>query len=250
MNMARASYRTVLLLGSLWCAFAAAAASARPSQVVFLTRPTSAVQGSTVQATAVVSRAGPPGGGILRRGPRRAVRGGPVQAAVVVPRAVPGGGGIGRRGRAGRAAVAPVVRPRPPSGGRLPRTAAPGRWTIAVTCGSAGSASGSFDVTRRITQPAAVTVAVEQAGFAVGGTQLGYGVVLRDTSSTRDAVGVTVTVNVVDAANRVLRTDTSRISGIPAGETYYFGGDVFLDAGAAPASLQVTARAESDQAKR
>jgi len=105
-------------------------------------------------------------------------------------------------------------------------------------------------VTRRITQPAAVTVAVEQAGFAVGGTQLGYGVVLRDTSSTRDAVGVTVTVNVVDAANRVLRTDTSRISGIPAGETYYFGGDVFLDAGAAPASLQVTARAESDQAKR
>src|SRR4051812_15520208 len=220
MNMARASYRTVLLLGSLWCAFAAAAASARPSQVVFLTRPTSAVQGSTVQATVVVSRAVPRCAGILRHG------------------------------KASTATVAPVVRLRATFAWRLPPTAAPGRWTIAVRCGSAGSASGSFAVTRRITQPAAVTVAVEQSGFAVGATELGYGVVLRDTSPSRDAVGVTVTVNVVDAANRVLRTDTSRISGIPAGATYYFGGDVSLDAGAAPANLQVTARAESDQAKR
>jgi len=218
--MVRGSCRTILLAAALWCTLAAASASARPSQVVFLTRPASAVQGGTVSATVVLSRA--------------------------VPRCT----GTLRHGKTSTAKVAPVARLRAAFAWRLPATAAPGAWTIAVECGSAGSASGSFKVTRRTAPPAAVTVAVEKAGFAVAGTELGYGIVLRDTSPTRDAVGVTVTVNVVDAANRVLRTETTRISGLPAGSTYYFGGDVFLDAGSTPANLQVTARAESDQAKK
>src|SRR3954453_9541058 len=223
--MVRGSCRTIillpgLLLPALWCTLAAGAASARQGEVVFLTSPASAAQGSTVRATVVVSRAVPRCTGTLRHA-------GTSSAKVVA-----------------------VVRLRASFAWRLPATAAPRTWTIAVKCGRAGSAFGSFRVTRRTTPPAAVMVAVEKSGFSVAGTELGYGVVLRDTSATRDAVGVTVTVNVVDAANRVLRTDTSRISGIPAGATYYFGGDVSLDAGAAPANLQVTARAESDQAKR
>lgn len=219
--MVRGSCRTILLLAALWCTLAAASASARPSQVVFLNRPASAVQGSTVSATVVLSRAVPRCTGTLRHGTTSTTK-----------------------------AVA-VARLRASFAWKLPATAAPGTWTIAVTCGSAGSASGSFKVTRRIAPPAAVTVAVDKSGFSVAGTELGYGVVLRNTSATRDAVGVTVTVNVVDAASRVLRTEATRISGIPAGSTYYFGGDVFLDAGsAAPASLQVAARAESDQPKK
>jgi|1186.fasta_scaffold01376_2 hypothetical protein len=223
--MVRGSCRTILLLTglllpALWCTLAAGAASARQGEVVFLTSPASAAQGSTVRATVVVSRAVPRCTGTLRHA-------GTSSAKVVA-----------------------VVRLRASFAWRLPATAAPGTWTIAVKCGRAGSAFGSFKVTRRTTPPAAVMVAVEKSGFSVAGTELGYGVVLRDTSATRDAVGVTVTVNVVDAANRVLRTDTSHLSGIPAGSTYYFGGDVFLDAGSAPASLQVSVRTEGDQPKR
>lgn len=217
--MVRGTCRTILLYAALCCTLAAGTASARPSQVVFLTKPVSAAPGGTVQATVVVSTA--------------------------VPRCT----GTLRHGKTSSSKVAAVVRLRATFSWRLPVTAPPGAWTVAVQCGSAGSAVSTLRVTRP-TAPPAAAIAVDKAGFSVAGTELGYGVVLRDTSPTRDVLGVTVTVNVVDAANHVLRTDTSVISGIAAGSTYYFGGDVFLDAGAVPASLQVTARAAGDQARR
>jgi hypothetical protein len=94
----------------------------------------------------------------------------------------------------------------------------------------------------------------DRSGFSVadsaGSRMLGYGIVLRNSTPDRDALGVTVTVNVVDASNGVLTTDVARIAGIAASATYYFGGVVSLDASAAPANLHVNIQVESGRPTR
>jgi hypothetical protein len=196
----------------------------RPAQVVFLTKPASAVQGSAVRATVVVSR--------------------------VVPRC----SGALRHGRTTSTKVAPVVRLRASFTWQLPAAATPGVWSIAISCGLAGSTSGSLRVTKR--QPPAIppTVVADRSGFSVadsGGSRvMGYGIVLRNSTPGQDAIGVTVTVNVVDASNGVLKTDTTRIAAIAASTTYYFGGAVPLDASAAPANLQVNVQVEAGRPAR
>jgi hypothetical protein len=197
----------------------------RSGAVAFLTRPVRAVQGSAVRATVVLSR--------------------PVLRCT----------GTLRHGRKGSTKVAAVVRLRASFTWKLAATAAPGVWSIGVACGVAGSTSASFRVTRRTPPPPALaTVAVDRTGFSVAATaappELSYGVVLRNSSPDRDAIGVTVTVNVVDAANGVLKTDTTQITGIPAATTYYLGNALSLDAGAAPASLAVAVHVDSGQARR
>ena len=80
---------------------------------------------------------------------------------------------------------------------------------------------------------------------------MSYGIVLRNSTPGQDAIGVTVTVNVVDASNAVLKTDVSRITGIPASGTYYFGGVVPLDpSAAAPANIAVSVQVESGRPTR
>src|SRR5262245_42925414 len=111
--------RRTLLLAAAAGALLAAPAGARPSQVSFLTKPAGAPQGSVVRATVVLSRAVPSCSGSVRH------------ASTAVTN------------------VADVVRQRASFSWRLPAAAAPGLWTIAVTCGPAGSAKASFRVTRR-----------------------------------------------------------------------------------------------------
>jgi hypothetical protein len=211
--------RLTLLLIAAAAAVLAAPAATRSSEVGFLTKPTSAQQGSLVRATVVVSRA------------------------------VATCSGTVRHARTALKKSAGVARLRASFSWRLPAAAAPGVWTISVTCGTAGSAKASFRVTRRAaTGPPAV--AVDKTGFAVGSQQVGYGIVLRNTAADRDAVGVTLTVNVLDAGGAALKSEVSRIPGIPAASTYYFGGVVSLAAGTTPSSLQASVRVESGQASR
>jgi hypothetical protein len=217
--MVRGPRRTILI-AAVAAAVLAAPAATRSSQVLFLTKPAGASQGSAVRATVVLSRAVPSCSGSLRH----------ARTAVT--------------------SVAEVVRQRAFFSWQLPASASPGLWTIAVTCGPAGSAKTSFRVTRRAPPTAPPAVTVEKTGFSAGGGQVGYGIVLRNAAADRDAIGVTLTVKVLDAGGSVLKSEVSRIPGIPATTTSYFGSVVPLDAGTTAASVQANVTVEAGQARR
>lgn len=137
--------------------------------------------------------------------PVRAVQGSEVRATVVLSRAVARCSGTLRHGRTGSTKLAAVVGLRASFTWKLAATAPTGVWSIGVTCGLAGSTSASLRVTKRTPPPVPPTVVVDRSGFSFPGTAappaLSYGVVLRNSTPDRDAIGVTVTVNVVDASN-------------------------------------------------
>lgn len=75
-------------------------------------------------------------------------------------------------------------------------------------------------------------VVIDKAGFAYKGEydEVGYGLVLENTSSL-DAVGVQVSVNFMDKGGTILTTEDSTINVIPAGGTYYLGGQTYTEDG-------------------
>ncbi len=113
----------------------------------------------------------------------------------------------------------------------------------AVAPGNVASAAVSIEPRYQPVLPSGPPVSVVKSGFsdAAGGStrETDYGVVLHNTSTTLDAVDVTVTVNAVDASNVVVGTEGRIVSAIPAGATYYFGGSIIHSASRATASLEV-----------
>jgi len=84
-----------------------------------------------------------------------------------------------------------------------------------------------------------VKVVVDGAGFSVGGYgQGGYGLALKNTSTTMDAEEVQVTVNLLDKSGTIITTADQTFNLIPAGGTFYFGGDFSVDKGAKPAKME------------
>lgn len=80
---------------------------------------------------------------------------------------------------------------------------------------------------------------VADYGFYQGTGLSGYGVAVKNASQDADAIGVTVSVNALDARKRVVGSDSNDVSVIPAGETFNVGGD--LDVGNAKIDdLEVT----------
>jgi len=125
---------------------------------------------------------------------------------------------------------------------RTSTSAALGRWTVTVSCGAAGRAKASIVVVKRPV-PAAVTL--QRSGFSqrldpAGGSEVDYGLVLRNASSDEAALTVSVTVSFLDAANAIIKTESNEIAGIPKATTYYFGDDVFMDAPGTVARLETT----------
>lgn len=82
-------------------------------------------------------------------------------------------------------------------------------------------------------------VVVRDQGFLEDET-IGYGVVLRNTSTTQDALDITVTTNFVDASGVILVTDKHTINVIPAATTYYHGGETFTDDGKHVSRMETT----------
>ncbi|MCX6372664.1 MAG: hypothetical protein NTX16_06200, partial [Actinobacteria bacterium] len=81
-------------------------------------------------------------------------------------------------------------------------------------------------------------VVVDGAGFALGDyRQVGYGLVLKNPSSM-DASDVQVTVNLMDKSGAILETDNTRLSLIPAGDTFYFGGQIQVAKGDKPTKME------------
>lgn len=200
------------------------------------------VQAVTVSAEATVVR--------LRIAPKTVTGGERVTIAVAVsPAGVTCRGAI--RPATGTAVILRAKRATPGQARWTVRTKASqaGVSVVRVNCGKAGSARGSFRVRRPTPPPPPVIpakVVVEKAGIAsrlssTGSWFAGYGIVLRNVSIYEDAISVSVTVNILDSGSRILKTEVDTYAAIPAGRTYYAGGESILEGGQ-PARLEVRAQ--------
>jgi hypothetical protein len=116
---------------------------------------------------------------------------------------------------------------------RVPRAAEVGKASARVSCKGLAAKTRTFIVKRRLT-PASVTVV--KSGLTQvpdgydNGTTISYGLVLVNHSQDEDARDVEVDVNLLDAAGNAVASETKYISGgIPAGDTYYVGDQVFTN---------------------
>jgi hypothetical protein len=96
-------------------------------------------------------------------------------------------------------------------------------------------------------------VVVEKSGIAarlssIGSWFGGFGIVLRNVSPDEDALDVQVTVNILDAGGRIVKTEVEYFIAIPAGMTYYAGGETIYE-GAQPARLEVRTSVRERQKK-
>lgn len=130
---------------------------------------------------------------------------------------------------------------------RVPRSAKSGAGTARVACTGAGTGSKRFRITALpppapATIPAKVVVmknAIAQRASSIGSTFASYGIVLQNISPDEDAFRVELLVNILDAGGRILRSETDTYEEIPAGATYYAGGDSIFTGTAA--RLEITA---------
>ena len=117
----------------------------------------------------------------------------------------------------------------------VPQDAATGAARVTASCARAGT------ITRRLMIVGSVIplkIDVVQTGFSVrvlsyGGSSVSYGVILKNTSSTQDALTLSTLVNFVGADNRLIGSVSGGLSGIAAGSEYALGGDLSFT-GAAP----------------
>jgi hypothetical protein len=125
---------------------------------------------------------------------------------------------------------------------RMRADAAAGRWTLTVTCPGTGRATAHFTVAPKVV-PAQITV--EKSGFSQQstggqGTEIAYGLILINQSTTTDARDVTVNVKFLDSRGRSVTTWTSTVAVIPAATRFYLAGKAFSDNPLAVASMQVS----------
>src|SRR4051794_22531797 len=119
----------------------------------------------------------------------------------------------------------------------------------AVRCGRSGSLSRLFTVVGGAVRPAKLQNVAQ--GFSQrpnsydGGSTVSYGVVLDNPSDTRDAQNVTVLVNFLDSAGKVLQTATTRTATVGAAATYNVGGYAQLSTQAPVSRLEVVVQTDS-----
>lgn len=101
--------------------------------------------------------------------------------------------------------------------------------------------------------PGPANVVVVKKGFSEttfpSVAEADYGVVLVNTSSDHDAKSIQVTVNAVNASDAVIATDSTLLLAIPAGGTYYVGGELVRPNGSATARLDVQVSVGQSTAK-
>lgn len=133
----------------------------------------------------------------------------------------------------------------------VPTNVQAGRATATVQCGRAGTLTRRLMIVGRLLAPKIVLL---QSGFStrtVGtGTELSYGLILHNTSSTRDATQVSVQVNFVLSDDHLLGTDTHTVSLIRAGTDYYYGASVTFPGAAPIARLEVVLQTQGFAARQ
>ena len=110
-------------------------------------------------------------------------------------------------------------------GGTQPNTSAP---KDAATSGSSTPASIATVTGSPLPSSAGsqqAKVIVENSGLSVRGKQVGYGLVLRNTSTDQDATSVKVTCNLLDGSGTILDTRIETLGLVPTGKQFFYGGD-------------------------
>ena len=131
----------------------------------------------------------------------------------------------------------------------LADSAPAGPARASVACGRAGSVSRIFTVVGSTARHS--KLAIVKSGYTQrpdqydAGSTVSYGVVLNNPSATEDAGSVTVLVNFVDAANRVLGTSTSTVSAIAAATSFDLGGSLSLSTQTAVTKLEVVVQTQT-----
>lgn len=151
------------------------------------------------------------------------------------------------------------------AGGRLawsllvPRTAPVGAGKWSVRCGFDVVSKGRFVVVGvRTTQPPAEAprVVAEKQGFSQRpdrfgtGSSFSYGLFLRNTSDTQDAINVYVLVNMVASNGELIGSATRIVPVIGAGQTYALGDSMSLRTQVGVAKLELTIRLGAHQLKQ
>jgi hypothetical protein len=152
-------------------------------------------------------------------------------------------------------------------GGRLawsllvPRSAPVGAGSWYVRCGFNVASKGKFAVggVQTTTPPAeapAPRVVADKQGFSQRADKFGtgsafsYGMFLRNTSDTQDAMNVFVLVNMVAASGELIGSATRTIPLIAAGQTYALGDSLSLRTQVPVAKLELTIRLGAHQLKQ
>jgi len=144
-------------------------------------------------------------------------------------------------------APTPLVQPAIAGGGM-----ASWSWTIPVSTqanwAQLTATCGSKSVSKRLLVVGALSPAklsVVKDGFSIrkaaygNGTDVSYGVIIKNTSPNADAQSVNVIVNFVLANDHLLGSKSDSIASIPAGSSYNLGGSMSFPGGAPIARLEI-----------
>lgn len=139
---------------------------------------------------------------------------------------------------------------------RIPLTAAigPGHWTVVCT---SLITQGSFVIVaaKSTTGNELPRVVVDKQGFtqradsAGPGSLLSYGLVLKNTSATKDARNVYVIVNMVAASGSLIGSKSRTVQLVPAGGTFALGDSLNLRTQVLATHLEVTIRVGGNEPK-
>jgi hypothetical protein len=119
-----------------------------------------------------------------------------------------------------------------------------------ASCGRAGRAVRSLIVVGQLVPP---RISVVRDGFSVrphdygSGSDVSYGVILRNSSPNADALNVNVLVNFVLANSKLLGSQSTNISVLRAGSTYALGTSMTFPGAAPIARLEVVVQVGDKQ---
>lgn len=215
--------RPLVLLGLVALSAAVAAAGVSRARVAFVGTPGRVVQGNPITVTVAA-----PSGALCSLSVR--YRDGSKQKGLAPARALGGRAtwtwNVGVHTKAGT-----------------------GRMT--ASCGRAGRATRSLVVVGQLIPP---TIAIEKDGFSVrphdyaSGSDVSYGVILRNRSPNADALNVNVLVNFVMANNKLLGSKSTNLSVLRAGSSYALGDTMTFPAAAPIARLEIVVQIGDRQA--
>ena len=134
-------------------------------------------------------------------------------------------------------------------------------WTVRIPPVPVGAATATVSCARVVARTSfyvqwavqAPKVTIARKGFSQrpqrfgGGSDVNYGLEVRNERTLSDATNVTLIVNMVDSTNRVLGTGFLRIARLPASSVFYVGGQTPIPTQTQVSRLEVVVSASSDQ---
>jgi hypothetical protein len=141
---------------------------------------------------------------------------------------------------------------------QVPATAAIGNGTWSIKCNNVAFRKGTFIVVDATSTTGADVprVVVDKSGYSQRpdktgpGSQLSFGLILRNTSTTQDAENVYVIVNMVASDGQLIGSKSQTIKLVPAGGTYDLGDYMALRTQVQAVKLEITVRVGAHEPKQ